>query len=149
MSHDPATCPFCRGDDANPPNWADLLTAREWEGYSLAAGSDEGCCYCIENAPTIARLRAEASHATSLHSAVSNLKRITSLNAREYDRLRAMRQDFERERAELRLIVDLALDVSLAHSCSLEGWDESCPECRLAKKLYYLEHRKAKDNENK
>lgn len=31
---------------------------------------------------------------------------------------------------------DLASSVSLDHSCSVEGWDDECPECRLAKYLY-------------
>jgi len=49
----------------------------------------------------------------------------------------------ERENAEMTAwvqrwapIIEAAKDVCLDHSCGLEGWDESCPECRLAKLMY-------------
>lgn len=37
---------------------------------------------------------------------------------------------------QMRHIIEAAKDVSLDHSCGLEGWDEACAECRLAKLMY-------------
>lgn len=49
----------------------------------------------------------------------------------------------ERENAEMTAwvqrwapIIEAAKDVSLDHSCGLDGWDEACPECRFAKLMY-------------
>lgn len=42
------------------------------------------------------------------------------------------RRGAERERARW---LELLSDVNLDHSCGLEGWDESCPECCLAKAI--------------
>lgn len=39
-------------------------------------------------------------------------------------------------RAGLDELYALVEDASLDHSCSLEGWDEECAECRLARHLY-------------
>ena len=45
-----------------------------------------------------------------------------------------------REIAKLRAIVELAKLSCLDHSCTLEGWDDTCPECRLAKALWEMDH---------